>query len=81
MNTNYQYWRDQQMILERKQKKLSFENNKVNEAEEDDYKKSGSADESKHQSSGLLQPSKYSKQSGSNHKEEIHSNQPQSSAS
>lgn len=35
MNVNYQYWKTQQSIDERKQKKLSLESSKVSEAEED----------------------------------------------
>lgn len=35
MNLNYQYWKDQQALIERKAKKLSLESTKVSEAEED----------------------------------------------
>ena len=36
MNLNYQYWKDQQALLERKAKKLSLESTKVSEADEDE---------------------------------------------
>lgn len=36
MNLNYQYWKDQQALVERKAKKLSLESTKVSEAEEDE---------------------------------------------
>ena len=35
MNQNYNYWKDQQCLLETKQKKLSSESNQLKEIDED----------------------------------------------